>query len=110
MTELDGIKRRKLAELQEAQGNQLQEQAREQADFQQKVNELENVVKQLFTKEALERYGNIKSVDREKALQIITIIGQMIQSGRVQTINDEMMRGLLKQLAPKKREMKIRRV
>ena len=109
MTELDEIKRRKLAELQEAQRNQLQ-QAREQQDFQQKVNELENVVKQLFTKEALERYGNIKAVDREKALQIITIIGQMIQSGRVQTINDEMMRELLKQLAPKKREMKIRRV
>ncbi len=109
MNELDEIKRRKLAELQAGQENSLQEQAREQAEFQQKVNELESVVKQLFTKEALERYGNIKAADPDKALRIITVIGQLIQSGRVGTITDEMLKSLLKQLAPKKRDIKINR-
>ena len=52
--ELEEIRRRKLAELQEGQQN-FNKQQKEEAELQQKINELENIVKQLFTKEALER-------------------------------------------------------
>lgn len=109
MSELDKIRRRKLAELHAAQQNDLQRQMKEEAELNKKVDELEAIVKQLFTKEALERYGNIKAVDREKAIQIIAVIGQLAQSGKIGQVSDEMFKSLLSRLAPKKRDTKIRR-
>jgi len=110
MADLDEIRRRKLAELQAANQGQQRTQADEQADFQQKIAQLEGIAKQLFTKEALQRYGNIKAVDPEKAINVIVVLGQMIQSGRVHRVNDEMLKTLLSKLTPRKKEMNIRRV
>jgi programmed cell death protein 5 len=109
MSELDEIKKRKLAEMQAAQQG-MQSQAREQLEMQQRIAELESVVKQLFTKEALERYGNIKAADPDKAVQVIAVIGQMVQAGRAQVIDDETLKGLLSRLAPPKKEFRINRV
>ena len=109
MSEIEDIRRRKLAQLQANQNAQANSKIKEEAELQRQIAELEGIVKQLFTKEALERYGNIKAVDQEKAIQVIAVIGQLVQSGRVQKINDEMLKNLLMRLAGKKRESKIRR-
>ena len=109
MSEIEDIRRRKLAQLQANQNAQANSKINEEAELQRQIAELEGIVKQLCTKEALERYGNIKAVDQEKAIQVIAVIGQLVQSGRVQKINDEMLKNLLMRLAGNKRESKIRR-
>ena len=109
MDELEEIKKRKLEELQKQQGVDLQQQVDEQAQLQQQIEQLEAVVKQLFTKEALIRYGNVKAAHPEKAVQLLVVIGQLMQQGKVQKIDDAQLKEILKQLTPQKKEFKINR-
>ena len=46
----------------------------EDAEIQKQIKELENKAKDHLSKEAMLRLGNIKSVDSEKALQIVAIL------------------------------------
>ena len=96
MDELEAIKRRKLEELQR---QSLQQNMQEQAQIQQQVDQLEAVVKQIFTKDALARYGNVKTAHPEKAIQLLIVIGQLLQSGKVQQITDDQLKEILKQMA-----------
>src|SRR3989344_2672643 len=96
MDELEAIKRRKLEELQR---QSLQQNMQEQAQIQQQVDQLEAVVKQVFTKDALARYGNVKTAHPEKAIQLLIVIGQLLQSGKVQQITDDQLKEILKQMA-----------
>lgn len=110
MSELDEIKKRKLAELQQKQQEALQQQLQEQAQLQQQVEQLESAVKQYFTKEALSRYGNLKTAHPEKAVQLLVILGQAIQQGQLQQkIDDQQLKELLKRLEPEKKDFKIKR-
>ena len=111
MDELEEIKKRKLAELQEQQREQLQQQAQEQNQLQSQIEQLESIVKQFLTKEALQRYGNLKTAHQEKAVQLIVILSQAIQQGQIkEKITDEKLKDLLKQLQPEKKEFKINRI
>lgn len=92
MDELEQIKQKKLQELQQ----------QEQAELQQQVEQLEAMVKQRMTKEALQRYGNIKTAHPGKAMQILVLFGQMIQSNQIQAIDDETLKNTLIQLNQKK--------
>ena len=108
MDELEELKRRKLEELKIRQAESLQQQSEEQAQLQQQIEQLEAVVKQLFTKDALSRYGNLKAAHPEKAVKILVVIGQMMQQGNIQKIDDNMLIEILKQLTPEKKEFKIK--
>ena len=58
--------------------------------FQKQIQMLETMVKQHLSKEAITRYGNIKAAHPQKAMQIITIIAQLVEGGQIQEIiNDE---------------------
>ncbi|MCP3685529.1 MAG: hypothetical protein GY861_23005 [bacterium] len=103
MSELDEIKKRKLEELK----NNSMGQAEEEAKIHQQLEALENMVRGCLTKEARERYGNIKAAYPEKTAQVLLILGQAIQEGRAKTIDDEMLKIVLKQITPKKKEFKI---
>ena len=103
---LEEIKRRKLEELQRAQQSQIQEEAR----IQQQVEQLEALVKQAFTKGALERYGNLKTAHPDKAMQLLVVLGQAIQKGQINQVNDSQLKEILIKLTPDKKEFKIRRV
>ena len=101
------IKQRKLMEMQQ----QAQSQMQDQANMQQKVAELESMVKSQFSKEALERYGNIRAADPDKALQVIVLFGQLMQQGKIQGIIDDIIfKKVLERLAPQKKKTVIRRV
>ncbi len=107
MPTLDEIRKRRLEEMMQSQ----QQQAQEQAKVQQQIEIMENAVKQLLTKEALVRYGNLKSAHQEKALQLLLILFQAIQKGQIQSkIDDSTLKKVLEQLTPKPREFKIKRV
>ena len=103
--DIEEIKRRKLEEIQSAYNEQLQQ----QAEIQQQVLALESFVKARLTKEALARYGNLKTAHPEKALQLLAILAQAIRTQNIKQINDEQLKDLLKRMEPKKHDFKIKR-
>src|SRR3989344_9261337 len=111
MPTLDEVRRKKLEELMRLQQQKAQQQSDEQSQIQQQVGQMESVVRQFFTKDALARYGNLKAAHQEKALQLLVVLFQAIQKGQVKgKIEDALLKKVLEQLAPAKKEFKIKRV
>ena len=111
MPTLEEIKRKKLEELMRFQQEKLQQQTNEQSQMQQQIGQMEDIVRQFFTKEALARYGSLKTAHHEKALQLLLILFQAIQKGQIQgKVDDSTLKKILEQLTPKKKEIKIKRV
>ena len=109
MDELEEIKKRKLHELRKKHLEDMQQQAQEQEQLKQQIQQLEIMVKQAFTKEALERYSNLKTAFPDRVVQLLVILAQAIQSGQITNINDNTLKEILKKLTPEKREFKIKR-
>ena len=109
MDELEEIKKRKLHELRKKQLEEMQQQAQEQQQLQQQIQQLESMVKQALTKEALERYSNLKTAFPDRAVQLLVILAQGIQSGQITKIDDNTLKELLKRLTPEKKEFRIKR-
>lgn len=108
--ELEEIKKRKLMELQAGQREALQQQLGEQQKAGEEVTQLESLVKQFLTREALQRYGNLKIAHTEKAIKVLVILGQMIQTGQIRSrINDTLFKEILRKLEPPKKEFTIKR-
>ncbi len=108
MTDLEELRRRRMEELQGQITAQQTEELREQIQLQKQVALLESIAKQKMTKEAVTRYGNLKSAHPEKAIQLIAILAQAIQQGQItEQITDEKLKSLLIQLEPPKKEFKI---
>jgi len=110
MDELKEIKQRKMEELKNSQLEQMQQQNQEEAEMKQQIAQLEMIVKQALTKEALQRYGNLKAGFPEKAVQLLVILAQAIQSGQIKNIDDNALKGILKKITPEKKDIKIKRV
>ena len=122
MSSLDEIRKKKLEALMRGQMNASSrafsqasqenlQQAEQQSQIQQQIEQMESVARQFFTKEALARYGNLKSAHQEKALQLLIILFQAIQKGQIKgKIDDSTLKKILEQLTPKKRDIKINRV
>jgi len=110
MDELEEIKKRRLMELQKEQEGQFQQQSQEQQQVQAQIEQLEVMIKQFLSKEALQRYGNLKAAHQEKAVQLLVVLGQAIQQGQIkEKITDEQLKNILKKLQPEKKEFKIKR-
>ncbi len=111
MPTLDDLRRKKLEELMRLQQQKSNQQSDEQSQVQQQIEQMESVVKQFFTKDALARYGNLKAAHQEKAVQLLVVLFQAIQKGQVQgKIEDELLKKILQQMTPEKKEFKINRV
>ena len=110
MDELEEIRKRKLHELRRTQLEKIQQQAQEEEQLKQQIEQLEMMVKQVLTKEALQRYGNLKAAFPDRAVQLLVILAQAIQSGQINKIDDDTLKEILKKLSPEKRDVKIRRV
>ena len=100
---LDEIRKKKLEEMMNMQG------VNEEQQLQQQIQEIESVVKTKLTKDALERYGNIRTAYPEKAVQLIVLLGEFLQSGKVDIIDDNMLKEIIMRITPKKKDFKIRR-
>jgi DNA-binding TFAR19-related protein (PDSD5 family) len=108
MPTLEEIKRKKLEELM-----RLQQKAEpdEQSQLKQQIEQMESVVKQFLSKDALARYGNVKAAHQDKAIQLLVVLFQAIQKGQIQgQIEDSLLKKILEQMAPDKKEFKIKRV
>lgn len=104
MESLEEIRKRKLEELQA----KAQQNVQEDMQLQQELQQLEAAVKGRMTKEALLRFGSIKTADPERAVQVLVIMGQLLQQGRVTQIDDNLFKQVLLQVTPKKRDFHIR--
>ena len=110
MDELKEIRRRKLSELRAAQLEKIQQQAKEEEQLKQQIEQLETIVKQALTKEALQRYGNLKAAFPDRAVQLLVILAQALQAGQINKIDDDTLKEILKKISPEKRDVKIKRV
>ena len=110
MDELEEIRKRKLHELRKNQLEKIQQQAQEEQQLQQQVQQLELMVKQVLTKEALQRYSNLKTAFPDRAVQLLVILAQAIQNGQISKVDDNTLKEVLKKLSPEKRDVKIKRV
>ncbi|MEM1586864.1 MAG: DNA-binding protein [Candidatus Bathyarchaeia archaeon] len=105
--ELEEIRRRKLAELQQ---RLLQEQEAIEA---QKKAELEKqaILRRILTPEARQRLANLKMVKPEFAAQLEIQLIQLVQRGLLQIpIDDEQLKEILRRMQSGKREIQIRRI
>lgn len=108
MADIEELKRKRMEELQQQISMQQTESLKEQIQLQRQINVLESIAKQYMTKEAIQRYGNLKSAHPEKSIQIIAIIAQAVQQGQItEPITDEKLKSFLIQISPEKKEFKI---
>jgi programmed cell death protein 5 len=102
--ELDAIRQKKLAELQ-------QQAAQEQVADQQAAEaqaQKEAILRQILTPEARSRLTNIRMVKPQLAEQIEMQLIQLAGSGRLKSrVTDEQLKGLLQQLQGRERERKV---
>ena len=102
--ELEAIRQRKMAELQQ---QALNEQAQEQRIAEAQAQK-EAILRKILTPEARARLSNIKMVKSEFAEQIEMQLIQLASSGRLRgQVTDEQLKELLVQLQGKERERKI---
>ena len=109
MDELEKIRQKKLEQLKKLQQENLQ-QSNEEAQAKQQLEQLEMIVKQKLTKEALQRYGNLKAAHPEKAVQVLIVLAQAIQQSQIEKVDDDTLKQLLIKLTPQKKDFKIKRV
>ncbi|MCX6707957.1 MAG: hypothetical protein NT001_07565 [Candidatus Woesearchaeota archaeon] len=101
------IRRRKLEEIRQRYHQSMENQAQDEGDLHQQIQQIELIIKQKMTKEALQRYSNIKAADPERSVQVIALLAQLIQAGRMDRIGDSELKKLLMMITPRKRETKI---
>lgn len=87
-----------------------QEELQEQLKLQQQIAQLENVARNYLTKEAIQRYGNLKAAHPKKALSVILLISQLIQNGQLNgKIDDNALKDFLLKTQEEKKEFKFLR-
>lgn len=80
----------------------------EKKKLQEQILQIESIAQKNMTKEAIMRYGTLKSAHVQKALQAITFIAQLSMQNQIQEkITDEQFKKLLLKLEPERRETKI---
>ena len=100
MDELDELRRQKLTRMAEARD--------EQQQLAKQIEQLEAMVRPAMSREALLRFGTLKSAHPEKAIRALVAMAQMV--GKGQAIDDGTLRRILVALEPQTREIRIKRV
>ena len=105
--ELEALRRRRMAELQEAAAEE-----RRRAQLRRQLEEEKQALLfQILSPEARQRLTNIKMVRPDFAAQLELQLIQLAQSGRVRIpITDQQLKEALRGLQAARREMRIRRV
>lgn len=116
MSELDEIRRKRMAELerQHASSMDMNQQAQQQMQQQQMQQEMESQKKQILiqimTTEARNRLANLKLTKPELVQQIEMQLIQSAQAGSLRgKVTDEQLKVLLKQISGQKRDINITR-
>jgi len=109
--ELEDIRRRRMAQLQQSQDSQLQQQAIMQERAKQAEAERQAIMRQILTPDARERLGRVRMANPDVAMAVEDQLIRLLQMGRVNSqIDDETLKAILRKVAPQKRDIKIERV
>ena len=104
--ELEAIRQRRMAELQQ----QAQSQVAQEDQARRMEMQKQNIMRQILTPEARDRLANIRLANPQMAESVEMQLIQLAQSGRLQgVIDDTMLRNILGQIVPQKREITIER-
>ncbi|MHB8584607.1 MAG: DNA-binding protein [Thermoplasmatota archaeon] len=104
--ELDELRRRKLAELQQQAAG---EEARNARDAEAR-GQKDMILRQILEPEARERLERVRIARPEVAQSLEDQLVVLYQQGRIRgKINDELLRDFLARVAPKQRDIKIER-
>lgn len=113
MSDLDDIRRKRMAELQAQQAasqQQLQSQLQQEEAERQFEAQKKQALSQILTPEARNRLANLRLTKPDLVQKIEIQLIQSAQAGSLRgKVTDEQLRVLLKQIAGQKREMKITR-
>ena len=101
MDELEQLRQRKLSEIQSQQV--------EAQKIDAQITQAENLVRQIMTKEALSRWGNIKLAHPDVTTNALTIILQGISAGKLRRIDDSTLKEILKSISGHKHNINIKR-
>lgn len=109
--ELEELRRRKMAQLQQSQESQLQQQAMMEERAKQMEAERQAIMRQILTPEARERLAKVKMAYPDIAAAVEEQLLRLMQMGRIQNqIDDATLKAILRQISPQRREIKIERV
>ena len=104
--ELAAIRQRRMMELQQ----QAQNQAAQEEQAREVESQRQSVLRQILTPEDRDRLANIKLANPQLAESVEVQLIQLAQSGRLRgVIDDAMLKNILAQIVPQKREIKIER-
>lgn len=110
MNSIEKIKKKKLEEIQNTLGKDIQKQLEEQAKAQEQLAMVEGMAKQHMTKDAAERYGRLKLAHPAHAINAIALIAQAAQMGQLnEKITDKEFKSLLEKLQEGKKEFTFKR-
>lgn len=114
MSELEDIRRKRMAELQQQQSNPQNQQMQQAQQQQQQMEEFEaqkkQILIQIMTTEARSRLANLKLTKPELVEQIEIQLIRSAQAGSLRgKVTDEQIKVLLKQVAGQKRDINITR-
>ncbi len=104
-SELEAIRKKRLAELKASANDEEQTEKIRQAEAQKQA-----VLRTILTVEARQRINNIKMVRKEFAEQLELQLIQLAQTGRIKLpLDDEQLKEVLKRMQGQRKDIKIRR-
>ena len=104
--ELEAIRQRRMAELQQSQQNQ----AAQQEQAKQIEAQKQSILRQIMTPEARDRLANVKLANPNLAASVENQMIRLYQGGRLQQqITDARLREILQSMVPQEREIHIER-
>lgn len=104
--ELEALRQKRMAELQQSSQHQAAAEERaKQAEIQKQA-----ILRQIMMPDARDRLNNVKVANPELANVVEMQLIQLARSGRIgEMITDAMLRNILRQVAPQRREINIER-
>lgn len=110
MSDLEELRKRRMAELQAQQQQGAGDPYQQQMAEQQIEEQIKHIITQILSPEARERLANIRAARPKYARQIEILLIQLAQSGQLpKKMSDDDFKAILAKLTSQKRETKIER-